>query len=80
MRFFFEVDSKPRKTRLTTGELFFSADNISAGSAIPVVQGQTTRDLNNQQIRMEEMGERFSVTEDSTHLLKKKQRGNSADL
>jgi hypothetical protein len=69
MRFFFDVDTRPGKSELTSVESFFNAAGISAGGAIPPVQSQTTAGLNNQQGRMEEARERFSVTENSTDLL-----------
>jgi hypothetical protein len=62
-RFFFGVDTKPRKSGLTSGELFLNVAGTSVEAAIPLVQGHTTAGLNNQQERMEEMNERFSVTE-----------------
>jgi len=68
-RFFFDVDTKPRKSGLTSGESFFNPPDLSAGDAVPLVQGHTTAGLNNQQERMEEVNERFSVTENTTNLL-----------
>jgi hypothetical protein len=75
-RFFFDFDTKPQESILIEGEPFSNAASISAGTALPLVQGQTTKSLNPQQVRMEEMGERFSVTEDSTDLLKNKHTYN----
>jgi hypothetical protein len=67
-RFFFGVDTKPRKSGLTQDESFFYAAGISVGHAIPL-QSHTTAGLNNQQGRMEEVNERYSVTENTTDLL-----------
>jgi hypothetical protein len=75
-RFFFDVDTGPQESRLIAGEPFSNAASLSAGTALPLVQGQTTTSLNPQQVRMEELGERFSVTEDSTDLLKNKHTYN----
>ena len=75
-RFFFDVDTGPQESRLIAGEPFSNAASLSAGTALPLVQGQTTTSLNPQQVRMEEPGERFSVTEDSTDLLKNKHTYN----
>jgi hypothetical protein len=68
-RFFFDVDTRPGKSGLISGESFFNPAGISAGGAIPLVQSHTTAGLNNQQGRMEEAHERFSVTENTTDLL-----------
>jgi hypothetical protein len=72
VRFFFDVDTKPRKSGLTAGEPFFNVAGISAGSLSPYTQVSDTAGLNTQQVRKAEEGERFSVTEDSTELLKNK--------
>jgi hypothetical protein len=74
--FFFDFDTKPQEGRLIAGEPFSNAASISARTALPLFQGQTTTSLNPQPVRMEEPGERFSVTEDSTDLLKNKYTHN----
>jgi hypothetical protein len=68
-RFFFDVDTKPRKSGLTSGEPFLNIAATSVRAAIPHVQSHTTAGLNNQQGRMEVVNERFSVTENTTDLL-----------
>ncbi|HKQ79076.1 MAG TPA: hypothetical protein VJ810_35605 [Blastocatellia bacterium] len=71
-RFFFDVDARPGKSGAPAGEPLFGATGASAEAAIPLAQGHTTAGLSNLQGRMQEVGEPFSVTEDSTVLLKNK--------
>jgi hypothetical protein len=68
VRFFFDVDTRPAGSELNAAATFFPG--ISAGYALPHAQVPATADLNTQQVKKEEEGARFSVTEDPTEMLK----------
>ncbi len=68
MRFFFDVDTNPGKSSLTSEEQYLNAD-ISMGSALPLAQGHTTAELNKPRRVAEEANEPFSVTENTTDFL-----------
>jgi len=70
VRFFFDVDTRPARSDLNAVAPFFNAAVASAGSALPHAQIPATADLNAKQVKKEEEGVRFSVTEDTTELLK----------
>jgi hypothetical protein len=68
VRFFFDVDTRTPGSDLNAAAPFFTG--ISAGYALPQPQVSATADLNTQQVKKEEAGVHFSVTEDPTEFLK----------
>jgi hypothetical protein len=70
VRFFFDVDTRHAGSELNAAAPFFNAAGISAGYALPQAQIPATADLNTQQVKKEEEDVRFSVTENTTELLK----------
>jgi hypothetical protein len=71
MRIFFDKEAKSEKTVYVPPQPTFSAPGVAL-PALPPAQSVAAIDLNTQQPLKPEMAERFSVTEDSTELLKDK--------
>jgi hypothetical protein len=71
MRIFFDKEVKSEKNVYVPPQPAFNAPGV-ASLALPPAQSVAAVDLNTQQTLKAEMAERFSVTEDSTELLKDK--------